>query len=282
MEALTVAAGPPPELRFKRRLRPRTAATELWSTREVVVSLTEREFRARYKQAFLGLGWSVVTPVIYMLVFNVFFQRVAKVNTGHVPYVLFSYVALIPWTFFSNAVSQGSNSLISNIALLNKVYFPREVFPISSVAVAAIDSAIATSVLAVLFSIETFAPKSTSFWIPVLLCVQLVFTVGVCLIMSSLIVYIRDLRQIIPMALQLGLFATPVAYGLGEIPGSVRWVYCLLNPLAPVIDGYRRSVLLGKAPQWHYLGLGSISAVVALVAGYWLFKRLETGLADVT
>jgi ABC-type polysaccharide/polyol phosphate export permease len=187
----------------------------------------------------------------------------------------------VPWTFFSNSVSLGGVSLIQNIPLLNKVYCPREVFPIASTGVAAVDAACSLLVLAVLFLVYWYPPALTSFWVPVLFVVQLAFTLGVAFILSSALVYVRDLRHMIPIMLQLGLFATPVAYGIDEIPSSFRWLYALLNPLAPVIDGYRRTVLLGEAPDLTLLGLGALTATIVLTGGYALFKRLETGFADV-
>jgi ABC-type polysaccharide/polyol phosphate export permease len=280
-KAITLPAEPPAELRFQRRVHIRTAIAELWRSRELVRTLVERELRARYKQTILGFSWAIVIPVVYMLVFTLFFRRIADIGTEGVPYALFTYVGLLPWTFFSNAVSLGGLSIVANLSLLNKVYCPREVFPLASTGVAAVDTTIATSVLVVLFAINTFMPTGTIVWVPVLFAVQLAFTLGVVLLLSSLIVYVRDLRHLLGIGLQVGLFATPVAYGLNEIPSGFRPIYCLLNPLAPVIDGYRRTVLLGQQPEWGLLGLGAITAVVLLVGGYMAFKRLETRFADV-
>jgi len=273
--------GPPPELRFRRRFHLGAFLRELWAARELVRTLGERDLRARYKQAALGFSWAVLTPLVYMVVFTVFFQRVADVETGDVPYALFAYLGLLPWTLFSSCVSLGGLSLVSNLSLLNKVYCPREVFPLASAGVAVTDTVAASLVLGILFAVHTYAPRATVVWVPVLLAVQLAFTLGVTLAVSAVVVYLRDLRHLIPIILQVGLFATPVAYGIDAVPGSARWVYALANPLAPVIDGYRRTVLYGTAPDWSLLGLGACSAAVVLVSGYSLFKRLETGFADV-
>jgi ABC-type polysaccharide/polyol phosphate export permease len=279
--ALRVESGPPSELRFRRRLTPSSVIRELWRSRELVRTLAERELRVRYKQTSLGLAWAVVTPLALMVVFSLFFNRVAKVDTGGVPYPLFAYLGLIPWTFFSTSVSQGGQSLVQNVSLLNKVYCPREVFPLASVLVAALDAAIAVVVLGVLFVVSGFAPKGTSLFVPLLLCVQVMFTLGVTILISAVVVYFRDLRHALPIVLQLALFATPVAYGIDVVPESLRWLYALLNPLAPVIDGYRRSVLLGQAPVWDLLALGAATSFLALGLGYVLFKRMESGFADV-
>lgn len=273
--------GPPPELRFRRRVGLRQALRDLWRARELIRSLTERQLRARYKQAALGLAWAVITPLVYMVVFTLFFSRVADVDTGGAPYALFSYIALLPWTFFSTGVSQAALSLVSNMSLLNKVSCPREVFPLSSVAGAGIDTAIATLVLGVLFVVYGYAPRGTSYWVPVLVVIGLVFTTAVSLVLAVLTVYLRDLRHVLPILLQVGLFATPVAYGIEVVPANLRGLYSALNPIAPVIDGLRRSVLEGVPPRTDLVLIGAVSSVVQLIVGYRLFKRLETGIADV-
>jgi ABC-2 type transport system permease protein/lipopolysaccharide transport system permease protein len=272
---------PPPELRYRRTLSLPTAVRELWLARELVRTLAERDLRSRYKQASLGFAWAVILPLVFMVVFTVFFQKVANIDTGDVPYPLFAYLGLLPWTFFSNTVGNGASSLSSNLSIINKVYCPREVFPLAAAAVAAVDTAIATIALFVLFAITGYAPTATAIWVPVLLLVLLAFTLGIAFGLAAATVYIRDLKHALAIALQLGLFATPVAYSLSEIPSDLQPIYCFLNPLAPVIDGLRRTVLLDQQPDWSLLGLGALGATLALVGGYWLFKRLETGIADV-
>ncbi len=276
-----VPAEPDPATIFKRKVSLLHSIREVWAHRELVRSLVERDLRSRYKQAFLGFAWTILTPVTLMLVFTIFFKRVANIDTGDVPYALFSYIGLLPWGFFSTSISTGGMSLITNGSLLNKVYCPREVFPIAGMFSALADTLFSSSALILLFAVQTFAPKATSYWVPLLLLVQLVFMLGMVLLFSSVVVYLRDLRHLLPIILQLGLFATPVAYPITEIPESWRGVYAALNPMAPVIDGYRRAVLYGQAPQWGLLGLGAITSVVMVIIGYRVFKRLETGIADV-
>lgn len=275
------AEGPAPELRYQRHLRLGTALRELVASREVIYSLAEREFRVRYKQTALGFLWAFITPVMLMLVFSLFFNRIARVETHGVPYALFTYIGLIPWSFFSTSVSQGGQSLTLNPSLLNKVFCPREVFPIAGITVASVDAAVSVGVLGVLFLVTGFAPKVSSLWVPVLLVVQLAFTTGVTLIISAIVVYLRDVRQALPLLLQIGLFATPVAYGLDLVPESLVRLYCAINPLAAVIDGYRRVVLYGLPPRWDLVGIAAATSIVVLAGGYSLFKRLETGFADV-
>jgi len=276
----SIPTAPPPEILFRFKLKFVAAVRELWQARELVRTLAERDFRVRYKQAVLGVGWAVLTPLTLMVVFTVFFQRVAKVDTGGAPYALFAYLGLLPWTFFSSCVAQGGQTLVTNGPLLNKVYCPREVFPLASLAVGGIDTSIATVMLGLLFAITGFAPKATTVWVPVLLVVQVAFTFGVTLVISALLVFFRDLRHVLPIALQLGLFATPVAYGMNVVPASLQVLYSVANPLAPVIDGYRRTVLLGLPPDWHLLVPGAISAFAIVALGYVVFKRLEPGFAD--
>jgi ABC-type polysaccharide/polyol phosphate export permease len=277
---MAVATKPPPDILFRPKLRFFGAVREVWGARELVCTLAERDFRVRYKQAVLGFAWAVLTPLAMMAVFTIFFQRVAKVDTGGAPYALFAYLGLLPWTFFSTAVAQGGQSLVTNAQLVNKVYCPREVFPLANLVVAGIDSSIAASMLAVLFVVTGYTPKPTSLWVPVLLLVQVAFTLGLTLVTSAVLVFFRDLRHALPIVLQLGLFATPVAYGMDVVPSSLQVLYCAANPLAPVIDGYRRTILLGLPPNWELLLPGAITAIGTLVVGYAVFKRLEPGFAD--
>lgn len=272
---------PPAELLLRRPLRVRGSLGELWRSRELVRALAERQLRAQYKQAMLGFVWALLGPTLFMVVFTVFFQRVANVDTNGVPYPLFAYLGLIPWTFFSSSVSTGGQSLINNSSLLNKIYCPRAVFPLAMIACAAVDTLIAVSALVVLFAVLTFAPQPAAAWLPVLLIVQVAFTVGVTLIVSAVTVYLRDVRHALPMVLQLLLFATPVAYGFDVVPSSFRGIYAAVNPLAPVIDGYRRTVLYGQQPDWEMLGIGGLSSLIFVIVGYAIFRRLEAGFSDV-
>ena len=277
----TGTAGPPRELLYKHRFHMAVALRDAWRSRELMLTLAERDLRARYKQTTLGAAWAVLLPLMLMIVFTLFLQRVARFDTNGVPYPLFSYAALIPWGFFASTVTTGGQSLISNNSLLNKVACPREVFPLAGAVTAGVDMLVSIGVFVILFAIERFTPKLTTLWVPLLFVVQAVFTVAVALIVSAALVYVRDLRQALPIMLQLGLFATPVAYGMELIPQQFRTIYSFINPLAPVIDGYRRAVLLGLPPDWSLFGVGAFGAVLMLVGGYVFFKRLEVGFADV-
>jgi ABC-2 type transport system permease protein/lipopolysaccharide transport system permease protein len=254
---------------------------ELWQSRELVRVLAEREFQARYKQTLLGVLWALITPVLLVIVFTVFVERVADVDTGDAPYVLFAYIALIPWSFFSSSLTRGGGILVMESATLNKVRCPREVFPLAGVASAGIDMVVSTFVFAGLVVLTGYELRITVFWVPLIFALQLAFVVGVVLLFSVLAVYVRDVLQALPLLLQLGLFATPVAYGIEAIPKDWWPVYAFVNPLVAVIESYRQTVLYGYAPPWELVGPATASTALLLVGGFWLFKRLEPGIADV-
>lgn len=272
---------PRPETMFRRRVSLGLAAREMWSARELVRTLAERDLRARYKQTLLGFAWAVVTPLMMMGVFTLVFTRFATVNTSGVPYPLFSFCGLVIWTFFASAVGTGGQSLVGNLAIVNKVYCPREVFPIAAMCVAFVDAVIAVCILAVLFGVIGYAPHWQIVYLPPLLLVLFLFTLGVTLLVSSLLVYLRDLRHALPLILQAMLFITPVAYTIDLKSRWLQLLYSALNPLGPVIEGLRSGVLFGKAPDWEAVGLAALSSTALVFGAYWVFKRLETGIADI-
>ena len=274
---------PPAEILFRRRHTLRGALRELRSYDELMFSLAERDLRTRYKQAGLGVAWAVITPLLLMLAFTFVFTKFTTVDTNGAPYPLFSYLGLLPWTFFASSLSLGSTALTNNVSLLNKVYCPREVFPLSQIIIAAFDAMIATLVLIPLFPILGYAPTAEIYYVPLLLLVLVAFVVGVTVTASITLVYMRDLRFAVPLILQFGIFVTPVAYNaevVANTPAKMM-LYSTLNPLVPVIDGLRRCCLYGEAPQWWPLFGGACTSVILLVAGFMIFKRLETGIADV-
>ena len=201
------------EIWFSRRVGIKHALRELAAYRALIWALAERDLRVRYKQAIFGMAWAVFTPIVLMLAFTLVFTKFGHVATHGIPYPLFAYIGLIPWSFFSGSVLAGGMSLSTNIPLLNKLYCPREVFPIGVIAVAAADAVVATLVLVVLFPIEGYAPTWHALYAPIMLLILLAFTLGVTLAISATVVYMRDLRIALPLVIQLALFVTPVAYG---------------------------------------------------------------------
>jgi ABC-2 type transport system permease protein/lipopolysaccharide transport system permease protein len=276
---------PAAELRYRHRLTLPTAARRLWRSRELVITLAERDVRARYKQTFLGFAWAFVQPLSLMLVFTFLARRagshIAALEASKVPYPLFAYTGLLVWGFFSASVLGGGLSLLANTSLLNKVRCPREAFPIASMAVATMDAVIASILLIVMFAFTGFWPKATSYYVLPLLVVLVVFTLAVTLAIASTVVYVRDLRSVLPLGLQLGLFVTPLMYDMDSIPAAFRLPYSAINPLGPVIDGVRRAVLFGQAPHWSQVGVAALSASVMLGLAWLLFNKLEMGMADV-
>jgi ABC-type polysaccharide/polyol phosphate export permease len=277
----STGVAPPDGLRFRRKSRLIASLKEIWDARPLARALAEREIRAAYKQAALGIAWAIVSPVTLMIVFTVVFQRVATINTNGVPYALFSYVALVPWNFFSATLSTGGMSVVTQMALVNKIRCPREAFPLSSMIVAGFNSLIAIGVLLVLFVINWTAPKPTTVFIVFPIVVQLLFTTGCVLLVSGITVYLRDLRHALPILLQLGLLATPIAYGMSFIPTNLQVPYVILNPLAACIESYRECVLYGTAPNWSLLGPAAASSAVIFYVAIKVFRRLEVGFADV-
>ncbi len=284
-DVVVAPSGPRREIWYRHRVRPVAAVRELWVFRELILTLAERDLRIRYKQAVLGVAWALLTPLVMMVAFTLIFTKVAHVNTHApgVPYALFTYMGLLPWTFFSTSLSTGGMSLVTNVPLLNKLYCPREVFPIAAMLDAAADAVIATVVLVLLFAILGYAPRPETYYLPLLMIPLIAFTLGATLLVSSLLVYFRDLRIVLPVIVQLGLFVTPVFYSPATVFQSTPAliIYSGLNPLVPVLDGLRRTILLGQPPNWTSMAAGGVGSLVYLVGGYLLFKRLETGIADV-
>jgi ABC-2 type transport system permease protein/lipopolysaccharide transport system permease protein len=218
-----------------------------------------------------------------MAAFQIVFRRFTDVSAHGAPYALFAAIGLVPWSFFSTAFSRGGTSLVANIPLLNKLYCPREVFPLASIALAMADGIASGLVLMLLFPITGFMPQIQSLWAPLLLLIAVVFTMGVTMAAASIVVYLRDLQVLLPLIVQFGLFVTPVGYGMDSVvTGTTKLaIFAVLNPLAPVIDGLRRTVLFGQAPPLIPTLAGAASALLWLGFGFVWFKRMEAGLADI-
>ncbi len=274
---------PPPEWRYRRALRVGTSLRELGRSRHIISGLVVRQVRSQYSQQVLGLAWAVLAPLAQMLVFTFLLNRVgnATFSTGGVPRPLFLYVGLTAWSFFSSSVSSAGSSLVGN-PLLNKVYAPREVFPLSQVCSSGVDAIASTALLPFLFLAAERWPSSTFYWFPVLVLILVTATVAIALAVSAVTVYVRDLRSGLPLILQLGLFLTPILYPISQIPEQFRALSMAINPIAGVVDGLRACLFYNQAPDLTYTLLAAGSSVIYLVGGFLLFKRLETGFADVS
>jgi lipopolysaccharide transport system permease protein len=251
---------------------------ELWAYRDLVYILTWRDIKVRYKQTALGAAWAVLQPFLTMVVFSIFFGHLAGVPSGGVPYPVFAYAALVPWTFFANAVTQASNSLVEEEALLTKVYFPRIIVPLAAVLAGLVDVSIAFIVLVGLMLAFGTAPTAGVLALPLLVLFAAVTALAVGLLLSALNVRYRDVRYTLPFLVQLWLFASPVAYPSSLVPEPWRPLYGI-NPMVGVVDGFRWALLGGEPPGWSFLT--SVAAVIALLAaGLTYFRHTERSFAD--
>ena len=252
---------------------------ELYKFRGLLWVWSLREIRVRYKQSILGGIWAILQPLSTMLIFTLIFGVIVKVPTDGIPYPIFFYSALLPWTFFSSSISFAVPSLINNLNLVTKIYFPREILPIGSIIAAFIDFIVASLLYFILLIIYQVPIKMSLLWLPILLAMQILLTLGISFLGAALIVSYRDIRFIIPLGLQLWMYLTPVVYPLSIVPDRFRFLY-MLNPMAGIIDSYRR-ILLGMMPQWEYL-VFEIAIIVSLfIFGYFYFKRKEAFFADI-
>ena len=253
---------------------------ELLQYRELAFFLVWRDVKVRYKQTVLGTLWAILQPITTMLVFSTFLGRLATMPSDGVPYPIFCYAALVPWTFFATGLTQSSNSLVSGANLLRKVYFPRLLMPAASVLAGTIDFALTFLVLVVMMVYYGFAPTAAALWLPGLALLAFVTSLGVGLWLSALNVEYRDVRYVVPFLVQIWLFATPVAYSSGLVPERWRAVYTL-NPMVAVVDGFRWMVAPAARFPGASLALGAGAVAVLLVGGLYVFRRMERTFADV-
>jgi lipopolysaccharide transport system permease protein len=252
---------------------------ELWHYRDLLYFLTWREVSLRYKQTVLGFAWAIIQPLLTMVVFTVFLGRLAKVPSDGVPYPVFSYLGLLPWTYFANAITRSSTSLVSNANLLSKVYFPRLLIPLSGTLSALVDFAVAFVILLVLMVIYR-VPLTLSLWfvVPLTVLTSLAAT-GVGMWLSALNVQYRDVQHAVPFLIQLWMYATPVVYPSSLVPDRWRLLFAL-NPMAGVIEAYR-SAALGRPIDWSTLAVSFAVVLVVTVIGAWQFRRMERRFADI-
>jgi lipopolysaccharide transport system permease protein len=253
---------------------------ELWHFREVLWAFVLRQVKVRYKQAAIGVGWAIIQPVLAALVFALFLGRYSNVSSEGVPYLLFALAGMAGWSYFSSATALASESLVTNQALLRKIYFPREVLPLSAVLAGVLDLVLAFGVLVVATFAYGIGPAPSWALAPLPLLLLLVAAAALGNGLSAINVYYRDVRYALPFILQLGLFASPIAYPLGVVPGSWRTPYAILNPVAAATDSLRRIVVHGRWPDFPIL-LASLGwSSFLLLSSYAFFKRLERGFSD--
>jgi lipopolysaccharide transport system permease protein len=252
---------------------------EVWAYRELLYFFVWRDVKIRYKQTAIGVLWVVLQPVLNMLVFTLFFGRLAKLPSDGLPYPVFYFAALVPWTYFAYALQMTTNVVVDNQHLITKVYFPRLILPISAVLSGLVDFAIGFVVLAIFTVAYAIRPTLAALWLPVLLLLAVLTALGVGLWMSALNALYRDVRYVVPFVISFWMFASPVAYASSLVPAKWRWLYGL-NPMAGVIDGFRWAITgRGHAPGLLLLA-SSVAVAVVLVGGLFFFNRMESTVAD--
>ncbi len=247
---------------------------------ELLWAWTVRTVKARYQQSLLGGVWAILQPAASAIIFSIIFTRFVPIDTHGIPYIVFSYAALVPWTFFSGSVSDMVDSLVLNMNLISKIYFPREVLPFSATVARLLDFAIAFAIL-ILLMVFFRMPIFTPVWLflPVIIAVQILFSLGVGLAGAALNVFYRDMRHLFALGLQLWLYASPVIYPVSSVPEQYRTLY-FLNPMAGILTAYRDVLLYQQVPG-SYFWLATVISVITFLLGYWFFRRVELRFADV-
>jgi len=253
---------------------------ELFRYRELLYFLTWRDIKVRYKQTLLGAAWAILQPFFMMIVFTLFFGRMAKVPSEGIPYPIFSYSGLLLWTYFSVAVSMSANSMVVQTNLISKIYFPRLFIPTASTIAGLLDYLIAMSILVLMMILYHFTPGPVMALLPFLVLCAFMAATGVGLWLSAINVKYRDIRYVIPFLIQLWLFATPVIYPTTMLPEKYRWLMSL-NPMGGVIDAHRACILGHKPIDWVSLGISVGMILLIFVTGVFYFKRMEHTFADI-
>ena len=254
---------------------------ELWQFRELIYFLTWRDVKVRYKQTLLGAAWAILQPLLMMVVFTIFFGRMAGVSSGGLPYPLFAYAGLLPWTFFATAIASAGNSVIGSERLITKIYFPRLAVPFAAVGAAAVDFLIAFGLLIVMMVYYRIAPGPGLLLVPTIFGAILIAGLGVGTLLAALNVAYRDFRYVIPFLVQLWMFATPTVY-MQPTGARSGWAHVLLtlNPMTSLVAAFRAATL-GGSIAWGRLGVATAGAVVLFLLGCFYFRRVEDTFADI-
>lgn len=253
---------------------------ELWAYRDLLYFFVWRDIKVRYKQTILGISWAILQPILTMVIFSLFFGRLANVPSDNLPYPIFAFAALVPWTFFANALTQASNSLVLNANMLKKIYFPRLTIPVATVLAGVVDLVLAFGVLCCMMFLYGLVPTANVVWLPLFLLLALATSLGVGLWLSAMNVQFRDVRYTIPFLTQAWFFATPIVYPSSLLPEPWRILYGI-NPMVGVIEGFRWALLGTETSPGPMALVSGTVALGLLVSGAFYFKRMEKTFADV-
>ncbi len=253
---------------------------ELWTTRELLYFFVWRDIKIRYKQTAIGAAWAVLQPLLAMIVFTLFFGRLAHIPSDGLPYAIFYYSALLPWMYFASSLQNATSKIVENQNVITKVYFPRLMLPISAVVAGLVDFAISFGMFVVFMIYYAVRPTWALLYFPLFLLLALVTALGAGLWLSALNAIYRDVRYVVPFLIQFWLFASPVAYSSSLVPAKWRWLYGF-NPMAGVIEGFRWSLTGHGVAPGRMLLTSSLVAVAGLISGLLYFQRMETTIADV-
>jgi len=253
---------------------------ELWEYRDLFYFLVWRDIKARYAQSVLGIGWAVVQPVFTMIVFTIIFGKLAKIGSDGVPYAIFSFTALVPWTYFSNSLTESTGSLINASSMLGKVYFPRLIIPMTPLVSKLVDFGIALLLLSGLMAWFKTIPTIWALTLPLLIILMMLTAAGLGMWLTSLAIQYRDIKYGMGFGVRLLMYATPVVYPVSLIPQKYKMLYAL-NPMVGVIEGFRAALLGTHSMPWDMITAGSVTAIVVAVTGALYFRRMERIFADV-
>jgi lipopolysaccharide transport system permease protein len=255
-------------------------ARELIAKRDLLFAWTVRTIRGRYQQSILGWLWAIVQPAASVTIFTIIFTRIVPVNTGDIPYPVFSFVAVVIWTFFSASLTDMTASLIQNMTLVTKIYFPREAIPIAAMLARLMDFGVALALLVVLLLMFRIPIFLTGWlYLPGVLAVQLMLTIGLGLICAALNIFYRDVQSLLSLVIQLWFYASPIIYPVSEVPSSLQPFY-YFNPMTGLLESYRDILIRGHLPG-SYLVPATIISCAIFLTGYWFFKRVEFKFADI-
>lgn len=253
---------------------------DIWAYRELFVFLAWRDVKVRYKQTALGAAWAVIQPLFTMMIFTIFFGKLAGVPSGGIPYPIFAYAGLLPWTFFQNAITSSSNSLVGNANLITKVYFPRIIIPAAAVGAGLVDFAISFVILGALMLYYSVPLTISLIALPLLVVLTTLLAVAVGMWMSALNVKYRDIRYALPFLVQIWMYVSPIIYPVTLVPERWRWLLAL-NPLTGIIEGYRAALFPERTFDWTMLAISAAITLALLIYAAFNFRRMEQSFADV-